>query len=138
MSLFAKRKDLRVQTLILKLVNNNCPELRALLEGPRADSRVNLVVVALVVPLKDGRLQVHRAFAAVTKEFSGSGVGIVVDQPPGFDEAVLGFQFDGEMVYMRGRTKHFDPLGGGFHQLGFQLLEVVSPIDYPQLKPMCL
>ncbi len=138
MSLFLKKKDLRVQSLILKLVNNNCPELKALLEGPRVDSRVNLVLVALVVPIEDKRLQVHRAFAAVTKEFSGSGVGIVLDQPPGFDEAVLGFRFDGEMVYMRGRARHFHPLGGGFHQLGLQLVEVVSPSDYPQLRTMCL
>jgi hypothetical protein len=88
--------------------------------------------------LKEKRLEVHRAFVAVTKEFSGSGVGIVLDQPPGFDEAVVGFRFEGEMVYLRGRAKHCDPLGGGFHQLGFHLLEVVSPCDYPQLRTMCL
>ena len=37
----------------------------------------------------------------------------MLDQPPGFDEAVLGFRFDGEMIYMRGRARHFHPLGGG-------------------------
>ena len=42
MSLFSKRKDLAVHSLVLKLVNNHCPELTAMLEGPRRDSRVNL------------------------------------------------------------------------------------------------
>ena len=138
MPLFAKKKDLRVQGFILKLVNNNCPELKALLEGPRVDRRVNLLVVAAVVPLKDKQLEVHRAFTAVTKEFSGTGVALVLDQQPGFEEAVFGFRLEGEMVYLRGRVKHFDPLGGGFHQLGVQLLEVVTPCDYPPLKTICL
>ena len=82
MSLFLEKENLRVQSLILKLVNNNCPELKALLEGPRVNRRVNLVLVALVAPIEDKRLQVHRAFAAVTKEFSGSGVGMCSTNRP--------------------------------------------------------
>ena len=35
MSLFRKNKDRWVQSFILKLVNNNCPDLRAMMEGPR-------------------------------------------------------------------------------------------------------
>jgi hypothetical protein len=134
MPLFAKKKDLRVQTLILKLVNNHCPELKAMLEGPRADSRVNLTVVVMVVPLKDSHLQADRAFSAVTKEFSCAGTSIVTDQPVKFGEAVVGFRVGGEMAYFRATAKHASPMGGGFHQLGLQLVDVVAPSDYPELE----
>lgn len=43
MPLFSKKKDLAVQSFVLKLVNNHCPGLKAHLDGPRNDSRVNLV-----------------------------------------------------------------------------------------------
>ena len=74
MPLFAKRKDDEVKSFVLKLVNNNCPGLTAFREGPRIDSRVNLVVVVMVIPVDDGQIQVRKAFTAVTKEFSNTGV----------------------------------------------------------------
>ncbi len=81
MSLFTKNRDLGVQSFVLKLVNHNCPDVKALQEGPRSDRRVALVVVVTIVPLMDGQPQVHRAFSAVTKEFSNRGVAVVLDGP---------------------------------------------------------
>lgn len=136
MPLFSKRKDLAVQSFVLKLVNNNCPGLTAGLEGPRIDSRVNLVVVVMVIPMERDEPQVDRAFTAVTKEFSNAGLAVVLDQPRRLDKAILGFRFEGEMTFLRAQAKHRDPMGGGFHQLGFQLSEVVSAKDYPELASM--
>jgi hypothetical protein len=134
MSLFRKNKDFGVQSFILKLVNNNCPELKALLEGPRVDSRVDLVMVVRVVPVESKRPQIRQAFTTVTKEFSNMGVAIVLDHPRGLDQAILGFRLEGEMVFLRAQGKHLNPMGGGFFQLGFHLLEIVSVGDYPELK----
>jgi hypothetical protein len=136
MSLFSKNRVSRVKSFVLKLVNNNCPELKAALEGPRADSRVNLTVVVGVVPLVDGKPQLRQAFTAVTKEFSLNGAALVLDRPRALDEAILCFRFEGEMTYMRAKAKHLSPIGGGFYQLGFHLLEVVAPADYPKLETM--
>ena len=47
---------------MLKVINNNCPELKAFIEGPRRDKRVNLSLVVMVVPLEDGELQVDKPF----------------------------------------------------------------------------
>ena len=41
---------------------------------------------------------------------------------------------DGEMAFVRAEAKHLNPMGGGFFQLGFRLLEVVSAGDYPGLE----
>ena len=38
------------------------------------------------------------------------------------------------MVFVRAQAKHLNPMGGGFYQMGFRLLEMVSVADYPQLK----
>lgn len=136
MSLFSKRKDFGVQSFVLKLVNNSCPGLIARLEGPRIDSRVNLVVVVMIIPVHDGKIQTEQAFTAVTKEFSNAGVAVVLDHPVALDHAILGFRFEGGMTFIRSQAKHRDPMGGGFHQLGFQLFEVVAPCDHPELESM--
>lgn len=136
MSLFNKNKVSRVKSFVVKLVNNDCPELKAMVEGPRQDSRVNMTVVVMVIPLEGKALQVGQALMAVTKEFSATGVAIVLDHPRGMDKAVLGFRFEGEMTYVYAKAKHLNPIGGGFYQLGFELEEIVAPGDYLELQSM--
>ena len=134
MRLFSENKELGVQSFLLKLVNNNCSGLEAMVEGPRLDGRVNLVVVTAVIPIEKRRPQTAKSFYAVTKEFSTTGVSIVLDGPVGLDEVILGFRWEGEMKFLRGTAKHLDPIGGGFYQLGFQMTETVSTGDYPELQ----
>jgi hypothetical protein len=134
MSLFAENKDFKVRALILKLVNNSCPELKGQIEDARSDNRVNLAIVVAVVPIKAENIQFNEAFTAVTKDFSSTGVAIVCDQPLGLDQVILGFRMDGEMAFLRAEAKHLNPMGGGLFQLGFRLLEVVSVGDYPGLE----
>jgi hypothetical protein len=134
--MFTKNRDTKVKSFVLKLVNNHCPGLKALAEGPRLDSRVTVVTVVMVVPVADGQIQIDRAFTAVTKEFSSTGVALVLDRPSGLDEALLGFRFEGEMTFLRAKARHLSPIGGGFFQLGFRMLEVVSPADYPKLAAL--
>lgn len=137
MPLFRENKTNRVKSFILKLVNNNCPEMKSMFEGSRRDSRANLMVVVMVIPLEGKELQLGQAFTAVTKEFSSSGTAIVVDRQVGLDEAVLAFRFEGEMTFIRAKARHLSPIGGGFHQLGFEMLDVLSAGDYPKLQVVC-
>lgn len=136
MPLFTRDKKRAVQSFILKMVNNNCPEMGALIEGPRLENRVNLTVVALVIPVEGKKPLTTKAFPAVTKEFSTSGLAVVLDQPRAMDEAIVGFRWDGEMTFVRAATKHLNPMGGGFYQLGLQMTEIVYPGDYPELKSL--
>jgi hypothetical protein len=133
MSLFSRNREMKVQGFVLKLVNIHCPGLISQFEDARRDNRVTLAIVAVVVPLKDGRIQANEAFTAITKDFSSSGVAIILETPIGLDQAILGFRIDDDMSYVRATAKHLNPIGGGFFQLGFQLQEVVAPGDYPGL-----
>ncbi len=138
MPLFTKKKDTGVHTFILKVVNNNCPELKAMIEGPRLDRRVNLTVVVTVVPVEEGEIITERAFNVVTKEFSNNGVALVLSEPIGLDELILGFRWEGEMVFVRAVAKHLNPMGGGFYQLGVNFTEMLHVGDHPELRSVLL
>jgi hypothetical protein len=130
---FSRNKTLAVSNFVLKLVNNNCPEIVNLNDGPREERRVNLTMVVLVIPLEKKQIQPAKAFHATTKDFSATSVSIMADVPREVSDAILAFRWEGEMYYIRARSKHATPLGGGFHQLGFRMEEMVAPMDYPGL-----
>ncbi len=133
MVLFARNKRDRLQGFIARVLNNNCPELRALIEGPRLDGRANLTLPIIVVPVEGGRPVVGRAFPALTKDFSGTGISIVLTQPKRLGDLIVAIRWDGEMYYLRGEARHLHPLGAGFHQLGVDLREMVYTGDVPSL-----
>jgi hypothetical protein len=137
-ALFSQNKDSKVRGVVLKLVNTSCPGLQAQLEDARVDARVNLSIVLMVIPLKDGKIQIDEGFTAVTKDFSNLGLAVILEHPVGLDKVVLGFRMGDEMLFLRAEAKHLNPMGGGFFQLGFRLLEVVSTGDYPGLASLRL
>lgn len=133
MSLFSQNKDFKLRGLILKLVNNNCPEMKASIDGPRIDNRINLSVVVVVIPVEDGEIQIGDAFTSVTKDFSNIGMSLILDRPHGLYQAVLCLRINDEMNYVLAEARHLNPMGGGFYQLGFRLMELLTPADYPEL-----
>ncbi len=134
--LFSRKKELDVQNFVLKIINNNCSELKAYFEGPRRDNRVNLSLVVLVVPLENGKLQVKSAFHTITREFCVNGVGIITNEQRSLDEVILGFCVEGDMIYLRAKAKHLSPMGAGFYCLGLEMMEIVPNSHYPQLKAL--
>ena len=138
MLLLPRKKQREVQGFVLKVLNNNCSELEARIEGPRLDRRVNLTIAVLVVPVEGKTPQVDDAFAAVTKGFSVNGLAIVLDEPKGLQDVIVGFRWEREMRFVRATAKHLSPLGGGFFQLGLQLTEIAHVSDYPKLKSLSI
>jgi hypothetical protein len=138
LGLFAKNREHEVQSFMLNLVNNNCLGLKAMTEGPRLESRVNLTVVVMVIPIEKGKLVLADRFAAVTKEFTTLGVALALHECRAVDEAVLGFRWEGSMKFVLAQARHLSPMGAGFWQLGFRLKEVVHPNDYPELDTVRL
>ena len=135
MPIFLNRtKEIEAQRLILKLVNNHCPELQYLHEGPRLEGRVNLTLPAWVVPLEGRMPQVARAFAVVSKEFSPSGLSVVLHRPFSAEKVLVGFAWENERTFLKGEVQHITPLGCGFSQMGFLAQEVVCLADYPDLE----
>ncbi len=134
MPIFSRKREQEVQSFVLKVVNNNCEELEHLADGPRLEGRVRLCVVVLVVPVENGKPAVEQTFAAVTKEFSTSGLSLVVDSARAPEEAIVAFRWEREMRYVRAEARHLNPMGAGFYQLGLQLVRMVRPSDFPELE----
>ncbi len=132
-SLFAQNKERKVQALMLHLINNHCPSLRGLVEGPRLEQRVQLTIVVLVIPVEKGKLLFEDRFTAVTKEFTSRGVSLVLRECRAADYVVLGFRHERAMPNVLAQARHLTAMGGGFWQLGLRLKEIVAPDRYPEL-----
>ena len=138
MLLFSRKKAVGVQSFLLNLVNNHCPELIPLFENRREETRVPVCVVTLVIPVHEGKPCAEEHFATVTKEFSTTGVSIILDQPRGLDEVVLAFRSENEMKFIQGKAKHLNPMGAGFYHLGIQLTSIARVDEYPELENLYL
>jgi len=136
MPLFTRKEETGVQAFVVALLNQSCHALRDQLDGPRLEGRVNLTTVVMVVPVEKEGPQVRHAFTAVTKEFSSSGVAVVVDHPCGPDEALLGFRWRGNITWIRAKAKHLHPMGGGFFQIGFRMTKRLVLADYPEMAKL--
>jgi hypothetical protein len=134
--ILSRKKEQEVQRFVLKVVNNNCEELESLIEGPRLEGRVRLCVVVLVVPVEKGKPVLHRTFAAVTKEFSSTGISLIVDSPRAPEEMIIGFRWEGAMRFARAEARHLNPMGAGFYQLGVQLVRMIDPDECPELESL--
>jgi hypothetical protein len=132
---FSRNKKQAASNFILKLINNNCTDVLQLQDGPRSESRVNLSVVVLVIPVvSKKKVDPTKAFHAVTKDFSSSSVSVTVDSPRPIGDAIIAFRYEGEMHYAYAKARHTTPIGGGFYQIGFQLNEMIQPLDYEGLS----
>ena len=135
MGLFTSRtKEVEVQRWILRLVNNNCPDMQELQDGPRLEGRANLTVPAWVVPLEGSPPVIARAFAVVTKEFSSSGFSLVIQRPFSAEHVLVGFHWQDETQFFKGDVQHVTPLGAGFSQVGILAKEMICLADYPELR----
>ena len=137
MSFFKCRKhEIEAQRWILKVVNKHCPEMAEAQEGPRLEGRVNLTIPVWLVPVEGRMPQVGRAFAAVTKEFSPSGLAIVVNRPFAAETVWVGFQWQDEKRFLTATVRHVNAMGAGFSQVGVRVTEVVCNADYPELEAL--
>lgn len=128
------REQSQVQGFLLQLANHNCEQMERLIEGPRIEGRLRLMVVAIVIPFVRKRPVMERMFVAVTKELSATGLSLVFDSPRALDEVLLGFRWGPYTKFVRATTKHRSPLGAGFFQVGLKVLNLINEKKYPELQ----
>jgi hypothetical protein len=126
-----KRKE--AQRFLARIINNQCSLLDKMRDGPRDEPRVNLALVLLVVPIRGRRLDTERAFAAVTREVSTSGLSLATHVSCDADEVVLGIRYDGETRFLRAQVRHEEPLAVGLYQVGVLVAGALRGDDYPEL-----
>ncbi len=134
---FRKRGDqAEVHRLIRRLIDMSCPSLHLTRGESRWEDRSNRTLPVLLVPLsKDGPVAEEAAYA-VTKNLSGQGLALVLPQPFWAEGVVIGLWNESEPEFVRGEIRQNVPLGGGFWQLGIELLERLPLATGPQLAPL--
>lgn len=131
----SRREEQEAQRLLVRLLNQNCGEL--LHEGPRDERRVNLTLIVLIVPLDGKQPCIDRAFTATTKDISSTGLSLVTKHEYAGDRLLLGIRNDdGRTHFLKAEVRHWDPLAGGFFQLGAQVTGVAAVCDYPGLETL--
>ncbi len=130
------RRQKEAQGYLAKIVNNHCPTLEAYARGERDDQRLNLTIAAFVVPVRGSIVDVAAVSATVTKEFSTTGMSIILDNALDAQEAIVVIQWDGTTTHFRGEIKHQSPIGAGLWQCGLHVDEIVAPGEYPELATL--
>jgi len=134
MAFFVQKRIPEIQSFMLKFVNNHTNAFESVALYKRRETRARLTVVVLVVPFENGKAQIHEAFTAISKEFSTSGMSLILPEPRGFDQLAIGLKFLGGVKFLLARAVHLTPMGGGFYQLGLQFMEMLHPADLPELQ----
>ena len=131
----AKKRN-EAQRFLARIINNECSLMDRMREGPREEPRINLAVVAVVVPMQHGKPRIERAFATVTREVSTSGLCLVLQEKYDGEELIVGIQTDEETQFIRTEVRHQEPLAAGMYQIGVAVIDPASERDFPELAVM--
>jgi hypothetical protein len=102
-------------------------------ESPR-EKRALLNIGILVVPLNDESPDIDKAFTAMSKDVSSSGIGLVANRSLPMSEALLRLSGDAETRLLRTTVRHRKDLGQGWVRFDMEVTGVLDKSEYPQLK----
>ena len=134
---FRKRaRQVDVHKLIRRLIDSSSPNLPPVQGNSRWEDRSNRTLPVLLIPIDDQQPQTDEAATAITKNLSGQGLALVLHQPFWAEGVLIGFWHDGEPEFVRGEIRQNAPLGGGFWQLGIELMERVTRAEMPGIESL--
>ena len=107
--------------------------LKALDQG-RIEDRVELNVGVWVAPLLHRRPDVDRAFRGITKNFTSSGIGLMVDHDIPYENVLLRLVSDDQTMFLRCKVVESTPLGSNFYLTGLKVEDIVPTGDFSELE----
>lgn len=124
---FKKRNtQMEVHRVVRRVMDTSSPNRPPSEGDERWESRSNRTIPILLTPFEDGVALPTRSVFAVTKDLSSQGVAVIADHRPDYEAILVGILVDGEPVFARAAVRQAHPLGGGFWQLGIELLELAT------------
>lgn len=129
-----RRKE--AQGYLTKIINNNCPRMGALREGPRDELRINLTLPVFVIPFERNEADVKRASSAVTKELSTSGMSIVMREAIDSKQIIVALQWDGTIQVFSAEIRYQGPFGAGTWHAGLLVHAMLPAGDYPEIMSL--
>jgi hypothetical protein len=136
MSLFDTRERLNeIRSLLRQLADLTSPNLPPLEGEFRSENRSNRALPALLAPWEEGGPVVDECTYALTKDLSDRGVALVLHQPFKAPQVVVGLWLEFPRFAL-GDVRQNVPLGGGFWQLGVEIVDVLEPGHYPEVESL--
>ena len=100
----------------------------------RSVQRANQISPVLVIPM-DGELpDTSRAFAAITKDTSNKGIGVVAHHFALVSDVLICLWSDGEPTLLRAAVRHRKELSRGWVRFGVEFTGTVEKNEFPELR----
>jgi hypothetical protein len=131
-----RKKRLEVQRFLRRAIDTTTPNVPPYEGNTRKENRSNRSTPVLLVPFDDGVAVAEKAIYALTKDLSGDGIALVLRESFSGNRVVIGFMLDGLPGFALGDAKQNVLLGGGFWQLGVELVELISPHSCESLEAL--
>jgi len=138
LDLFIRRPKMEEQAraLLARFLNNRCLRQKVAVEENRREARSNLVIGVWIIPLLEGLPIINGAFPAVTKGFTTSGLGIVVDAELSCEELLIVLPVKAHASVFRCKVLDSSPIGAGFRVAGLQVLGLMAESQHPDLEEL--
>ncbi|MGH7199232.1 MAG: hypothetical protein ACREJB_01415 [Planctomycetaceae bacterium] len=128
---FYRRRD-RMRRVLASRVNQNVRD--RVIDGNRGVTRTALCEAVWVVPCRhDAKPIFTEATAAITRDMSQQGLSLIHSGPVTAGTLLVGLECEGGREFLRCRTQHCTPLGGGFYQVGL-VPERIIPVSRVDLR----
>ena len=131
-TLSAKRSD--AQQLLASLIAQSGDGRIGRLDGRHADGRTDLSIGVLVVPLSDECPDLSKAFTALTKDVSPTGIGVITNRSIPTAEALLRLSGNSETRLLRTTVRRRKNIGQGWVRFDMEVTGLLDKSEYPQLK----
>jgi hypothetical protein len=112
---FSSRKPkLQLQPFMLRLINR-CGASRAMIcEDNRLETRTNINLGVLMIPMCGECPEVDAAFTVVTRDISSTGLAVMTDRPLSAEEVLIRLPGDAGMRLVRATVRNCQHLGCGW------------------------
>lgn len=99
----------------------------------RLEGRTDFSIGIVVVPIHDDSPDISRAFSAITKDVSITGIGVIANRSILTPEVVICLSVKSEARLLRGLVHYHKELGPGWSRFGVEVTDVLDKSEYPQL-----
>lgn len=129
----SRDKQLGINRVIRRLLNSSAPNRIPLRGESRWELRSNRTIPVLLVPYDDNELSANEMAYALTKNLSSQGLALVLHQPLRAEQVVVAIWSNAQAHFVSGKVRQSIALGGGFWQIGVEMMDLLLPADHPDL-----
>jgi hypothetical protein len=138
LDLFIRRpkKEEEARAFLVRFLNNRYLRQKVAVAEKRRETRSNLVIGVWIIPLIEGSPVLNHAFPTVTKDFTTSGLGIVVDTQLTGEELLVVIPVKTNESVLRCKVLNSSSIGAGFRVLGLQVVGLIDESQHPDLEEL--